>query len=121
MLRALILSMLLATAADAAELPLKPGTYVLKGQPCADPALAAVFQYDGREFSYPHASHCRSAILSHSGRRYRLRETCSALGDGAPAAPVTTVSSYTVVSAAEVRVSGENGRAPSSYRWRPAP
>ncbi len=119
-LRALGLLALAATTADATVLPLKPGTFVLKDQPCASPPFAATFDYDGRAFSYPHASHCISTTLSHVGRTYRQRETCSALGDGAPATPVTTVSTYQVVLRTEVRVSHGPRHAMSSYRWCPA-
>lgn len=114
---ALTLATLAGASANAASLPLRPGAFVLKDQPCRAPAFAAMFQYDGREFSYPHASRCRSTTLSHRGRTYRLRETCSALGDGSPAAPTTTVSSYEVVSPTEVRVSQGARHDASSYRW----
>ena len=79
----------LGTAANGARLPLKPGTYVLAGTPCKDPPFAAMFSYDGRQFSYPHASGCQSTVLSHRGRSYRIRETCSALGDGTPTTSTT--------------------------------
>jgi hypothetical protein len=117
--RASILLVFAATAAQAAILPLRPGTYVLANTPCRDPALAGVFSYDGRQFSYPHAAACRSVILSHTGRTYRLRETCSALGDGGAAAPSTTVTSFRVMSATQVWVSHRNNRFSSSYRWCP--
>jgi hypothetical protein len=118
--RALTLLACVATSTQAAVLPLRPGTYVLANTPCRDPALAGVFSYDGRQFSYPHASRCRSEILSSLGRTYRVRETCSALGDGAPAAPVTTILSYRIMSATQVWVSHPNRRFNSSYRWCPA-
>ena len=105
-----------ATMADAAVLPLRPGAFVLKGQPCANPPLAAMFDYDGREFSYPHASRCRSTILSHAGKTYRRRETCSALGDGSPARPITTVSTYEILSRTELRVS-DTAHHGAGYRW----
>ena len=107
-----------ATMADAAVLPLRPGTFLLKGQPCANPALAAIFDYDGREFSYPHASRCRSTVLSHAGKTYRQRETCSALGDGSPARPITTVSTYEIRSPTEVRVR-DTAHHGADYRWCP--
>ena len=118
---AVILIALATTAAAAAVLPLRPGMFVLKDQPCADPAFAAMFQYDGREFSYPHASRCRSTVLSHVGRAWRRRETCYALGDGTPAVPLTTVSSYEIKSATEVLVSDEAHSTAASYRWCSAP
>lgn len=38
----------IATTADAAVVPLRPGTFVLKGQSCDNPPFAAMFDYDGR-------------------------------------------------------------------------
>jgi hypothetical protein len=114
--RTLALLALIATTADAAVLPLRPGTFVLMDQPCANPPFAAMFDYDGREFSYPHASRCRSTILSHAGKTYRRRETCSALGDGSPARSVTTVSTYEILSRTELRVSDTAHRG-AGYRW----
>jgi hypothetical protein len=119
MWRALALLVFVAASAQAAVLPLKPGTFVQANTPCRDPALAGVFSYDGRQFSYPHASRCRSVIVSHVGRTYRLRETCSALGDGGVAPPSTTLSSYRVMSATQVWVSHANSRFSYSYRWCP--
>ena len=61
--------LLLATGvAPAATLPFSPGTYVQAGVPCDDPPFAATFDYDGHRFSYPHASKCRSAVVSHQDR-----------------------------------------------------
>jgi hypothetical protein len=117
--RALILLAFVATSTQAAVLPLRPGTYVLANTPCRDPALAGVFTYDGKQFSYPHASRCRSAVISQIGRTYQLRETCSALGDGGPATPTTTITSYRIMSATQVWVSHRNGRFNSSFRWCP--
>jgi Domain of unknown function (DUF305) len=114
---ALTLVVLATTAAHAASLPLRPGGYVLKGQPCAAPPLAAMFSYDGREFTYPHASQCRFTVLSHRGHVYRLREVCSALGDGSSSAPATTVSSYEIASQTEILVSGAGHHGASHYRW----
>ena len=90
---------LLATGvAQAASLPLSPGTYVRADVTCDDPPFAATFDYDGHRFSYPHASNCRSTIVSRQGRTYRVRETCSALGDGSPARPDTNLTAYTIAS-----------------------
>jgi hypothetical protein len=110
------LLILLGTAASAATLPLRPGTYVPAGSPCHDPALAAMFSYDGSKFSYPHASDCRSTITSHAGRTYRISETCSALGDGSASAPSTTLATYTILAHSRVQVSREHNAA-SPYRW----
>jgi hypothetical protein len=109
-----------ATAASAATLPLKTGTYVLADVPCHDPALAAMFAYDGRQFSYPHATKCRSFITSHRGNAYQVEETCSALGDGGAATPTTIKTTYIVLSPTQVRVSQAH-LVPFSYRWCPSP
>jgi hypothetical protein len=110
------LLMMLATAASAAVLPLKPGTYVLSSTPCGDPAFAAMFDYDGRSFSYPHATNCRSVIRAHAGRTYHVSETCSALGDGSASVSDTRQMTYTIVSDTRVRVSRGSGTVVSSYR-----
>jgi hypothetical protein len=109
--------MLIPGAAQAATLPLKPGTYVLADTPCNDPPFAAMFDYDGRRFSYPHATDCRSAIVLHKGRTYRVRETCLALGDGSAAAPSTTISAYTIRSPERVEVRQGHEKANPVYRW----
>ena len=84
-LRVLALVIFVAAPAEAATLPLRPGTFVMIGEPCADAPLATLFHYDGRSFSYPHATQCRFQILSHGAQDAKLRETCYALGDGTPA------------------------------------
>lgn len=94
--------LLMTGAVQAATLPLKAGTYVLTGVPCDEPPFAAMFDYDGNRFSYPHASKCRSTIVSRHGRVYRVREQCAALGDGSPTAPFTTVTNYKIVSQTRV-------------------
>lgn len=109
--------MLFGTAANAALLPLKHGTYVLASTPCRDPALAAIFTYDGRHFSYAHASACNSVIVSQASHKYWVRETCSALGDGTAAALDTTVSTYETLSLTKVRVSDQAGHKALLYRW----
>lgn len=109
--------MMLGTTASAATLPLRPGTYVLAGTSCRDPAFAAMFDYDGRHFSYPHATKCRSVIRSHAGRTYHVSETCSALGDGSATTPDTTQATYTIVSNARVHISHGSKDDASSYRW----
>jgi len=114
---ALALLVLAATSTQAAVLPLRPGTFVLTGVPCRHAAFGALFTYDGRQFSYPHASGCRSVILSQTGRAYRLSETCSTLGDGSPTARVTTITSYKITSPTHLWVGNRNGRASASYRW----
>lgn len=119
-LRALPLVALIATTAQAASLPLRPGTFVTMGQSCSDAPLASLFHYDGRAFSYPHATRCRSDIVAQSGPTYTVRETCSALGDGTPAQPTTMTSTYTIISGTQVRMAKDDGQAARTYRWCPA-
>jgi hypothetical protein len=111
---------LAATAAAAGPLPLKPGTYVLTGSPCADHANAAEFSYDGKAISDPHASHCRSKVLLKTGQAYRIATTCSGAGDGSPARPVTITSTYAVRSSTTVRLLKAEDHADLAYRWCPA-
>ena len=108
--------LLVAGVAQAAILPLQSGTYVLAGVPCRDPPFAAMFHYDGHQFSYPHASKCHSTIVSRQRGVYRVRETCSALGDGSAAAPSTTVTNYIIMSAERVAVRRGMARRDAEYR-----
>lgn len=111
------LLVMLGTAAAAATLPLKPGTYVAEGAACTDPSFATMFEYDGQHFSYPHATHCKSVIVSHAGHTYHVSETCSANGDGSASKPDTLKATYTLLSATRVRVSHGPTGGPTSYRW----
>ena len=115
---AVSLSSLLAIAASGL-LPLSPGQYVLAGSPCRDHANAAEFSYDGRAFSYPHASRCLSAVRSHKRSFYVIETTCSGLGDGTPTAPTTVTQSYRTISATRVRVSDAGETTHFDYRWCP--
>lgn len=119
-LSALPLLLLCATAASAATLPLKPGTYVLADRPCRDPAFATMFTYDGRHFSYPHASACRSLILSQHGHTYRVKEICSAAGDGTAALPTSTESTYEILSPTKIRANAQTHAPSLVYRRCPA-
>jgi hypothetical protein len=114
---ALALLALVSTVADAASLPLKPGTYVVVGTACKEPPFAAMFSYDGRAFSYPHATECRSTVTAHSGKTYRIAETCSALGDGTPTKPDTMTATYTVQSRTKVEIRNPTQKGVTSYRW----
>lgn len=116
-----LLALMLGTMPSAATLPLRPGTYVQTGSPCHDPALAAVFNYDGRRFRYPHATDCRSVIQSHVGRTYYVTESCSALGDGSAAVADTTQATYTVLSNSRVRIGRGPADTTSSFRWCAGP
>jgi hypothetical protein len=118
--RLLAVFALVGTAANAAELPIKPGTYVLAGTPCKDPPFAAMFTYADGQFSYPHASDCRSRIVFHAGYHYRIAETCSALGDGTPTKPTTFTSTYTIESTTRLSIARTTGQMAVHYRRCPA-
>ncbi len=115
------LMLMMAAAANAAALPLKPGTYVMAGTSCHEPPFAATFDYDGRRFSYPHASDCRSIVRAHSGKTYHVTETCAALGDSSAATPTTLAATYTILSPTLVRVRQDHAKDDSSYRRCPSP
>jgi hypothetical protein len=111
----------LSFAAAHGPLPLKKGTYVLKDTvPCEDAPFAAVFDYDGHSLSGPHESRCSSVLLEHHGREYRIRTTCTALGDGTPAPPSMETQSYRLISLTEVAVSRSDGSDELTYRLCPA-
>lgn len=114
---ALALLALVSTVADAASLPLKPGTYVRVGTACKEPPFAAMFAYDGRAFSYPHATKCRSTVTAHRGKTFEITETCSALGDGTPTKPVMLRASYTVDASTKVEIRKPGQKDASPYRW----
>ena len=95
---------MIAGVAQAASLPLRAGTYVLADVPCSDPPFAALFDYDGQHFSYPHATKCVSVITARAGATYGVRETCSALGDGTPTAPSTISARYRILSPDRVSI-----------------
>lgn len=120
-LRSLILATALTGTANAATtVPLKPGTYVLASVSCTEPPLASLFSYDGKQFSFPHASMCHSVVQSHSGKTYRVETRCSALGDGSPAVPTTIASTYRIDSGTRVRVDQGQTSTDARYRWCPA-
>lgn len=108
--------LLMAAATQAATLPLVSGRYVLASLPCKDPPFAAMFDYDGHRFSYPHASSCRSTVVTRQGSVYRFRETCTALGDGSATASFTAFTVYKIVS--PERVTLRRGRGDGAYPYR---
>ncbi len=66
------------------QLLLKHGTYVLEGSGCKEPPFAAMKSWDGVGFAGPHATQCKSRVLSRHGSQFTLSTTCAALGDGTP-------------------------------------
>lgn len=61
---------------------LKPGIYVQKGISCASAPNAAIRQYDGRGISDPHSRSCRAQVLSRTGKRYVVTQSCIDAGAG---------------------------------------
>ena len=115
----LVTAMFDAGAASSAVLPLKPGSDALLGVSCKDFAFTALSSYDGRKFSYAHASRCRSVIRSHVGTRYHLRKTCLALGDGTPTAPTVMEANYAMQSFSSVTICRGPNTPILSYRRCP--
>lgn len=75
-------------AIAAGPLPLRTGTYVMRGTACADPAFAAMRNYDGIGIGDPHSHACRIRVVSHRGATYVVDNSCIDAGVGA--APRTT-------------------------------
>lgn len=97
-MRALLPAMMFITAAMApfvasAELDttpgpggvfhLKPGVYVSKGQPCSDPANAAIRIYNGKGIRGSATHGCVAKIVKKVGNRYTVDESCIATPTGA--------------------------------------
>ncbi len=94
-----------ATASTNSLVPIAAGTWVRDGTACQDAPFAAQFSFDGQAFAGPHASGCRTKVLSHDSDSYRMSTTCTALGDGTPTAKTTEVQRLTIVSPTTVRFS----------------
>jgi hypothetical protein len=74
----------LAIFASDRPLPLKHGVFV-RGPSCTDPANAEILNWDGVGFSGAHSSHCTSQVTP-QGKRFLVKNTCAAVGDGSPSA-----------------------------------
>ena len=111
----------IASAAVAASLPMRAGTYVSTDQDCSDPASAGTFDYRAGAFSYPHESGCTYSVVRRSAAgHYTLRETCMALGDGTPAKPTAQTIHVHVLSSERVEMTFA-GQRPRAYRLCLAP
>jgi hypothetical protein len=55
---------------------LKPGVYVSKGQPCSDPANAAIRVYDGKGIRGSATHSCVAKLVKKMGDRYTVDESC---------------------------------------------
>ena len=107
-----------STAAMAAgPLPLREGTYVLHGTPCADPPFAAMRSYDGIGLGDPHSHACRARIVAQRGPRFVVDNSC--IGAGVGAAPRTTERLAVTVTSREAFAIGA-GRTASRYEYCPA-
>lgn len=82
---ATMLVLLFATEASAASIPLRPGDYGTVDLACDHQPNATILSFDGRSFSYPHASKCTDTIVMRSAGVLTIAETCRAAGDGSPA------------------------------------
>lgn len=63
---------------------LKPGVFVANGQSCADPASAALRQYDGKGISGSATHACKAVVVKQTGNRFTVDQSCidSATGPG---------------------------------------
>jgi len=101
------------------SITLRSGTYVLDGVACQDPPNAAILSWDGFTFSGAHSSRCRSQIAHLEKKRYQVKLTCSARGDGSTD-PMDTdyreTFELTRISNTRFRIS-RSGREATTYRW----
>ncbi len=72
----------LPTAALAEVVPLRHGTYVQQGTPCADPPFAAMREWDGIGMADPHSHACRAKLLARRGASYVIDNSCIGTGVG---------------------------------------
>jgi hypothetical protein len=108
----------LARATDK-PLPLHPGTYVIASyKPCQEAPLAGVSRFNGFSFEGPHASNCQTTVLRRRGSTYRIKTTCSAMGNGSPAVPSGSVQDIHIKSSSSFSVG--NGKQRTEYRQCPA-
>lgn len=82
-------ALVVATGASASTIPLKAGDYGAVGLACDKQPNATTMSFDGRSFSYAHASKCIETLKARAGQMLTISETCRANGDGSPAAPDT--------------------------------
>lgn len=78
-----------ASGANATSIKLKAGDYGATDVACNDQPNATTISFDGRSFSYAHATRCTDTITKRSTGGMRITETCRAAGDGSPAKPTT--------------------------------
>lgn len=81
--------LMLAASANAATITLKAGDYGAAGLACDEQPNASTMSFDGRSFSYAHASKCTDRITRKQAGVMTIVETCRAAGDGSPTDPYT--------------------------------
>jgi hypothetical protein len=99
------------------ELSLKHGVYV-RGRSCTDPANAEILNWDGVGFSGAHSSSCTSQVTPH-GKRFLVKNTCAAVGDGSPNATAGAFEdsfSLSVLSSRRFELFKKNQKK-ATYRW----
>lgn len=82
-------ALFVATAVSASTILLKAGDYGDTSFACNEEPNAGIASFDGRNFSYAHASRCTDTVKARSAGVLTVSETCRALGDGSPAKPDT--------------------------------
>jgi hypothetical protein len=98
-------------------LHLKHGIYV-RAKSCADPANAEILNWDGIGFSGAHSSSC-TAQVTPRGKRFLVKNTCAAVGDGSPSAMAGVMEdsfSVTVLSDRRFELFKKNQKK-ATYRW----
>lgn len=79
----LAIALVALPASVAAEVvPLRHGTYVRAGTPCADPPFAAMREWDGIGMADPHSHACRARLLARRGASYTISNSCIGTGVG---------------------------------------
>jgi hypothetical protein len=96
---------------------LKPGIYVRKDVACKTAPNAAVRQYDGRGISSAHTRACRARILSRTGDRFEVSQSC--IDAGAGPAPRFTERQTIRIADALTFTQTMRGKG-STYRYCPA-
>lgn len=86
---AMALILMLAASANAAAITLKAVDYGAAGLACDKQPNASTMSFDGRSFSYAHASNCTDRITKKQAGVMTVVETCRAAGDGSPTHPDT--------------------------------
>jgi hypothetical protein len=99
------------------QLSLKHGTYVLEHTECKEAPFAAMMSWDGVGFFGPHATRCKSRVLSRHGSQFTLSTSCAARGDGSPD-PSGYVDTFLLTRLSNTRfVIRKQKQSEHTYRW----